>query len=115
MRMAGAARRIDEKEFVRLWFSDASLAEICETLGITGGSLWHLQNKHRLPARGRPRDTQRRPDDPTPEEIEQRAAECREKRTKEEQARNERIGRIDYAIPAFAYHCRSGSFREMNQ
>ena len=115
MRMAGASKKIDEKKFVRMWHSEATLAEICETLGITGGSLWFLQKKHGLPARGRPRDTQRRPDDPTPEQIEQRAAECRAKRTKEERARNERIGRIDYAIPAFAYNSRNGSFREMNQ
>jgi hypothetical protein len=114
MRMAGASRQIDEKEFVRLWFSESSLAEICETLGITGGSLWHLQNKHGLPARGRPRDTQRRPDDPTPEEIEERAAECRKKRTKEEQARNAQIGRVAYEIPAFAFNGRDASFRRMN-
>ena len=115
MRMAGASKQFDEKEFVRLWYSEASLAEVCETLGITGGSLWHLQSKLGLPARGRPRDTQRRPGDPTPEEIKERAAECRKKRTKEEQARNDRIGRIDYEIPAFAYNCRNGSFREMGQ
>ncbi len=115
MRMAGAAKKIDEKEFVRLWFSDASLAEVCETLGITGGSLWHLQNKHALPVRGRPRDTTRRPDDPTPEQIKERAAECRKKRSKEERARNEQTGRVAYEIPAFAYHCHSGSFRERNK
>lgn len=115
MRMAGPTKKFDEKEFARLWESELTLAEICEQLGITGGSLWALQKKHGLPARGRPRDTQRRPDDPTPEQIAERAAECRAKRSKEERARMEKIDRVDYEIPAFAFNGRDASFSRISR
>lgn len=112
--MAGI-REVNVPELFRLWNSEMTNTELCEHFQITGGSLWSLRKKYALPQRPKVanRDTQRRPEDPTPEEIAERAAECRAKRTKEEKARMEKLGRTEWDIPAFAYNVRNASFSEM--
>lgn len=113
--MAGI-REVDVQELFRLWHSPMTNTELCEHFQITGGSLWSLRVKYALPIRPRVcnRDTQRRPDDPTPEEIAERAAECRARRTKEEKKRMEKMGRTDWELPAFAFNGRDCSFSKMH-
>lgn len=105
-------RDIDVAELFRLWASDMTNTELCRHFGINGGSLWSLRKKYALPVRPRVqvRDTTRRPDDPTPQEIAERAAWCREQRTAQEKARNDRAGRIRWTPPAYAYNGRDCSF-----
>ena len=66
-------------DLFRLW-ADESLtrAEIARSLGVSAGQLTLLASRHGLGPRGR----QHRAfsmDDPTPEQIAERAAECRER------------------------------------
>lgn len=66
-------------ELFRLWSEDGlTRAEVARLLGVTAGQLTKLASRHGLGPRGR----QHRAfsmDDPTPEEIAARAAECRER------------------------------------
>jgi hypothetical protein len=66
-------------ELFRLWAnSDLTRAEVARLLGVTAGQLTKLASRHGLGPRGR----QHRAfsmDDPTPEQIAERAAQCREK------------------------------------
>jgi len=109
-------RDVDVAELFRLWNTDMTNTELCEHFQITGGSLWSLRKKYALPIRPKVtrRDTLRRPEDPTPEEIAERAAECRAKRCKEEKARNEKIGRTDWEMPAFVFNGRDMAFTRMS-
>lgn len=114
--MAGT-REVNVQELFRLWHSEMTNTELCEHFQITGGSLWSLRKKHGLPIRPRVtnRDTLRRPDDPTPEEIVERAAECRARRTKEEKRRMEKMGRTEWEMPAYAFNGRDMAFTRMSQ
>lgn len=51
-----------------------------------------------------------RPADPTPEEIEERAAWCRAQRNIHEQGRDERAGRVEWRLPHYAYDGRDCAF-----
>lgn len=66
-------------ELFRLW-ADESLtrAEVARLLGVTAGQLAKLASRHGLGFRGR-RQRAFSMDDPTPEQIAERAAECRAK------------------------------------
>lgn len=114
MRMKGV-REVDLEELFRQWGSPMTNVQLSKHLGITGGTLSYLGKKHGLPQRPRvtTRDTQRRPADPTQEEIEERAAECREMRTKEEKERLERAGRVDYSLPSYAFSRTDYAFKEI--
>lgn len=103
---------INVPELFRLWNSTASNTEICLHFGITTGSLWSLRKRYGLPVRPRAAhdDCQRRPDDPTPEEIAERAAECRARRSAQEQARMSRAGRVGWEMPAYTYDGRDCAF-----
>ena len=81
--------KVSVPELFRLW-GDKSLRtdEIADRLGVSLGSLWKLKVRHALPVRvGAVRlstaNSGRRHDDPTPEQIAERAAECRAKWPKE--------------------------------
>lgn len=105
-------RDINVQELFRLWHSPMTNTELCRHFEINGGSLWSLRKKYGLPPRPRVevRDTLRRPDDPTPEEIAERAAECRAKRSRQERERNERAGRVRWVLPSYAFNGRDCSF-----
>ncbi len=69
---------VDVPKLFLLWHTQATLAEIAEQLGCKVTTLWTLKRRHKLPPK-------RRPDglslsDPTPQQIEERAMECREMR-----------------------------------
>lgn len=79
MRLPRRARQVDVPMLFRLW-GDMTLtrAEVARQLGLTDGNLTRLAARHGLGPRGR----QHRAfsmDDPTPDEIAERARECRER------------------------------------
>lgn len=71
--------KIDMEVLRSLWNSPMRSDKICDELGITRGGLFRLARKHRLGLRPRDVEThcERRADDPTLEEIEERAAAIR--------------------------------------
>ena len=58
-----------------LWASELELAEIAVRLGCSVSTLYLLRDRYKLPPRPRSRVTLHK--DPTPQEIEERARECR--------------------------------------
>jgi len=71
-------RHVDLAKLYQLW-NDHTLTrvKVSSMLGISPTHLTRLVARHKLPAR--PRDRNQHMNDPTPDEIAQRAAECREK------------------------------------
>jgi len=61
---------------VDLWHAGAAVDDIAAALGISRQAVYQLRYQYGLPKRPRP---ERRSDDPTPEEIAERARECRER------------------------------------
>ena len=112
--MAGI-REVDVNELLRLWNSDMSNTELCLHFGLTGGSLWSIRKKYGLPIRQRVEspDRTRRPDDPTPEELEERAACCRARRASDQQDRDANAGRQAWTLPSYAFNGRDCSFSPM--
>ena len=79
MRLPRRVRQVDVPMLFALW-GDTTLtrAEVARKLGLTANQLTRLADRHGLGRRGR----QHRAfsmDDPTPEQIAERAAECRER------------------------------------
>lgn len=77
---AGLMKIIDVPLLYRLWHSDpreVPTPQIARSLGISVSTLYKQAEKHKLPKRERVYLDLTA--DPTPEEIEQRAAECRER------------------------------------
>jgi len=71
-------RHVDLPLLYQLWNDHAlTRVRISEMLGISPTHLTRLVARHKLPPR--PRDKNQHGNDPTPDEIAQRAAECREK------------------------------------
>ena len=71
-------RHVDLAKLYQLW-NDHTLTrvKVSAMLGISPTHLTRLVARHKLPPR--PRDRNQHGNDPTPDEIAQRAAECREK------------------------------------
>ena len=59
-----------------MWESGAAVEDIAAALGISRQAVWQLRYQYGLPKRPPP---EMRSDDPTPEEIAERARECRER------------------------------------
>ena len=80
-------------ELFRLW-ADESLtrAEVARLLGVTAGQLAKLASRHGLGFRGR-RQRAFSMDDPTPEQIAERAAECRAKHMAQRRAEPDEASR----------------------
>lgn len=92
-------------------YNDFSIptVEVCRILGVTRSQLFFIRKRHGLPPRPRAKTTVRLAD-PTPEEIAERAAECRARRTPAEKARMERAGCTRWELPSYVYDGRSCSF-----
>ena len=104
---------MDVKELFRAWHSSMSNSELCRHLRVTSGTLWSLGKKYGLPHRGTlPGGKRTQQVDPTPEEIAERAAECRARRPVEEQARDEAAGRCRWEMPCYAFSRRDLAFSE---
>jgi hypothetical protein len=92
---------IDVALLFQLWHSDLKNEELAARIGIARGHLWHLRNKYGLPPRKQQR-TRPRYQDPTPQEIEERAAEVRRGWTPEEEARRVCGRREQWRPPQYA-------------
>lgn len=105
--------RVTDVEYLRsLWSSDITNAELCRRLNVSGGSLHDLRKRHSLPPRPEYDNSRsyRAPNDPTPEEIEARAAECRARRTADHEAIAERAGKVRWELPEYSFCARTCSF-----
>lgn len=102
---------VDVAKLFRL-HADTNLttAEVCDGLGITRNQLYALQKKYGLAKRSIEQTAQRRHDDPTPEEIAERAAWCRARRSADERRRDENRGRVRWNLPSYTYNGRDCSF-----
>lgn len=76
-RQHGPRRDIDVPVLHALWMSDLEMSEIALRLGCSVSTLYLLRDRHKLPPRPRARVTVTR--DPTPDDISERARECRER------------------------------------
>ena len=86
----------------RLWASGASYIEIAAALGCSQSLVARLKVRHRLPNRQKAtRDIFA--DDPTPEQIAERAAECRARRV-QPTPKGERVSIPKYSWDGFRFH-----------
>ena len=86
----------------RMWASGASYIEIAAALGCSQSLVARLKVRHRLPNRQRAtRDIFA--DDPTPEQIAERAAECRARRV-QPTPKGERVSIPKYSWDGFRFH-----------
>jgi hypothetical protein len=88
----GVCKNIDLPTLYQLW-NDHTLTrvQVSSRLGISATHLTRLVTRHKLPPRRR--DYRRDVADPTPDEIEQRAAECREKHFAQRRAEPDEVTR----------------------
>lgn len=97
---------VDILELFRLWRTPMTADEIQHQLGISHNRLYGLVRKHKLPPRplikGEP--TTRQANDPTEEEILERAAEVRRGWSEKEHEKR-RVGKrkTDWNIPTYVY------------
>ena len=86
----------------RMWASGASYIEIAAALGCSQSLVARLKVRHRLPNRQKAtRDIFA--DDPTPEQIAERAAECRARRV-QPTPKGERVSIPKYSWDGFRFH-----------
>jgi len=86
----------------QLWASGASYVEIAAALGCSQSFVSRLKDRHKLPNRQKAtRDILA--DDPTPEEIAERAAECRARRVVAT-PKGERVSVPRYMWDGFRFH-----------
>ena len=76
-RSAGPQKPIDVPTMYRMWTDGVPSQVIAERLGVCMSTLHALRKRHKLPKRAVVRRVT--PKDPTPEELQVRARECREK------------------------------------
>lgn len=112
----GKVVQADEALVRSLWFSDLRNDELADAIGVHRGSLYTLRERYGLPLREQHclKGNAAHKSDPTAEEIEQRAAECRAKWSREEEARRWLGGRRGYEFPRYAYDGRSVVFSGMD-
>jgi hypothetical protein len=86
----------------RLWARGDSYQEIAAALGCSQSFVSRLKDRHKLPNRQKAtKDILE--DDPTPEEIAERAAECRARRVQPE-PKGERVSVPRYTWDGFKFH-----------
>lgn len=102
---------IDVPLLFQLWYTDIENRALAERLGIAASRLWEIRKRYGLPPRRHERK-EKFPDDPTPEEIEQRCAAIRRKWTQAEEALR-LVGRATaWRPPSYSsYDRQSMSFR----
>jgi len=76
-RLPGKLKKVDTAELFKAWYSEMDTADIALHFGISLSTLHSLRCRHKLPKRQRAAVTFVA--DPTPDEISQRARECRER------------------------------------
>ena len=80
----------DKNVLKRLWAAGKTHVEIAAVLGCSAGYVEKLRIRHGLPRRPRCHHGPQE-DDPTPEQIAERAAECRARRLPPSVPKNERV------------------------
>ena len=87
----------------QLWASGASYIEIAAALGCSQSFIHTLKSRHKLP--NRQRVTRKFCDnDPTPEQIAERAAECRARREGPFEPKPERVSIAQYTFDGRRFH-----------
>jgi hypothetical protein len=87
----------------QLWASGASYQEIAAALGCSESYVHRLKMRHKLP--NRQKSTREiLEDDPTPEQIAERAAECRARRPGPPEPKGERISVPRYSWDGYRFH-----------
>jgi len=86
----------------RLWASGASYREIAAALGCSQSFVSRLKDRHKLPNRQKA-TREIFEDDPTPEQIAERAAECRAKRVVPT-PKDERFSIPKYSWDGYRFH-----------
>lgn len=86
----------------QLWASGASYVEIAAALGCSQSYVHRLKTRHKLPNRQKA-TREIFEDDPTPEQIAERAAECRARRVQPE-PKGERYSVPRYMWDGFRFH-----------
>jgi hypothetical protein len=93
----------DKSVLMRLWAAGKTHVEIAAALGCSAGYVEKLRIRHGLPRRPRchhgPQD-----DDPTPEQIAERAAECRARRPGLPEPKGERVSIPKYSWDGYRFH-----------
>jgi hypothetical protein len=105
------SRKVDVPELFRLWASDMSDDDVCISLRIVRATMTKLARQYGLPPRLHAKaDPLRRPDDPTPEEIAERAAIERSRWTPDEEARRAVGGRRVVEVAKYSFDGRQCAF-----
>jgi hypothetical protein len=87
----------------QLWASGASYQEIAAALGCSESYVHRLKMRHKLP--NRQKSTREIfEDDPTPEQIAERAAECRARRPGLPEPKGERVSVPRYSWDGYRFH-----------
>jgi hypothetical protein len=111
-----AEKPVHVPDLFKLWNSDRTTTQVHQELGITYNQLVRLVAQHKLGKK--PRVQARLAKDPTPEEIAERAAECRRKRkTAVRVSATSHGSRIEHAArwtaPVYSYSEHTGIFKPM--
>ena len=72
----GKPKHVDAAKLFQLWHSDMDTGDIALELGVSTSTLHSLRLRHKLPKRKRHATLMA---DPTPDQIEERARQCRER------------------------------------
>lgn len=105
------SRKVNVPLLFRLWFSDMSDDDLCIEMRIVRATMTRLAKRYGLPQRLHAKgDPHRRLDDPTEEEIAERAAIERSRWTPEEEKRRA-VGRSSVEIQSYVYDGRQCAFR----
>lgn len=98
-------KQVDVPLLFKLWSQPLEVREIADRLGILESFVGKLARRYKLPKRAtqKPQDQGMRVNDPTPDEIAERAAWCRARRATEQE-----VERVE--IRTYAYDDRNGVF-----
>ena len=104
----GVVKNVDLPTLYRLW-NDHTLTrvQVSAMLGISPTHLTRLVARHKLPPR--PRDRNQKTVDPTPEEIAERARQCREKHLAERRAEPDELTKSKVSKWRTGFCCPGGA------
>lgn len=104
------------KDVLEYWYTDLTLEEIAEKLGITISRLYSLRDRYKLPHRDRIQTTDREENNPSPEEIAEAARKIRANWTPAQEAARfvgEHVAK-PWTPRRFAYNSGNGLFSPLD-
>lgn len=108
----GQSITIDVKKLFALWGSDLGTMQIAAEMGLTKNQVWSASRRLGLPTRPRSGSDRDQRENPTPEQIAERAAAVRAGWPAGEAERRFVGARsIGWSIPAYAFNGRDASFK----